>query len=146
MPLNPGMPSSIAQFNAPLTAPFTATWLAGSGWFAICVCGILLLGGTLFAQQTDWIASNNPDIQYRDQVLDRAQACYLEFRDQKQGAGYTTFDAAVDYNSTDLNADGKPTKKTDTEHIVTAPTHSGSARIPNCSAVVEIRVSFLQRH
>jgi hypothetical protein len=122
-------------------------WLAGSSLPAACACAIFLLAGILLAQQTDWIlASNSPDIQYRDQVLDRAQACYLEFRDQKQGPGYTTFDVAVDYNSADLNADGKPTKKTDTEHIVTAPTHNGSARIPNCSAVIEARVSFVQRH
>jgi hypothetical protein len=141
------MQSAGAQFDAPLTAPVTATGLAGSCWPAVCACAIFLLAGTLFAQQTDWIlASNSPDIQYRDQVLDRAQACYLEFRDQKQGPGYTTFDVAVDYNSTDLNPDGKPAKKTDTEHIVTAPTHSSSARIPNCSAVIEARVSFVQRH
>jgi hypothetical protein len=112
------------------------------------VVSILLLAGTPLGQlQTDWIkASNNPDIQYRVQALDQMKACYLEFRDQKQGAGYTTFDAAMDYNSTDLNSDGKPVMKTDTEHIVTAPTHTGSSRIPNCVAVVDARVSFVQRH
>jgi hypothetical protein len=107
----------------------------------------LVLTAALLGQQTDWLpASNNPDIRYRDQVFDRAKACDLEFRDLKQGPGYTTFDAAVDYNSTDLNSDGKPILKTDGEHIVTSTTHNGSARIPNCSAVVEARVSFVQRH
>jgi hypothetical protein len=113
---------------------------------AAVVSMLLLAGTTLGQQQTDWIKmSNNADIQYRVQVLDQAKACYLGFRDEKQGTGYTTFDAAVDYNSTDLNPDGKPTMKTDTEHIVTAPTHTGSSRIPNCSAVVDARVSFVQR-
>jgi hypothetical protein len=124
-----------------------ARWLDGPRWYSICACVTVLLAGTMFPQQTDWIlASNSADIQYRDQVLERAQACYLEFRDQKQGPGYTTFDVALDYNSTDLDTDGKPRKKTDTEHIVTAPTHTGSARIPNCSAIIEARVSFVQRH
>jgi hypothetical protein len=137
------MPNSRAQF----TASSGARWFDLPRRASICICGVLLLIGTIFAQQTDWIlTSNNTDIQYRDQVLDRAQACYLEYRDQKQGPGYTTFDVAVDYNSTDLSTDGKPTKKTDTEHIVTAPTHTGSARIPNCSGVIEARVSFVQRH
>lgn len=109
-----------------------------------------LLAGTLLGQQqTDWTnASNNPDIQYRSQVFDRAKACYLEFRDQKQEAGYTTFDVAVDYKSTDSNPadEDKETTKTDSEHIVTAPTHTGSSRISDCSGVVEARVSVLQRH
>jgi len=115
--------------------------------YAVVVSMVLSAGTLCGQQQTDWTpASNNPDIQYRVQILDRTKACYLEFRDQKQGTGYTTFDVAVEYNSTDLESDGQPTIKTDTEHIVTAPTHTGSSRISNCSAVVKARVSFVQRH
>jgi hypothetical protein len=112
------------------------------------VVSTLFLAGMLCGQQqTDWVsASNNPDILYRDQVFDRAKACYIEFRDQKQGTGYTTFDVAVDYNSTDLNSDGKPMMKTDSEHIVTTPSHTGTSRISNCSALVAARVSLVQRH
>jgi hypothetical protein len=115
---------------------------------AHAVVSALFLAGTLCGQQqSDWVpASNNPDILYRDQVFDRATACYLEFRDKKQGTGYTTFDVAVDYNSTDLNSDGKPMMKTDSEHIVTAPSHAGTSRISNCSALVAARVSSVQRH
>jgi hypothetical protein len=115
--------------------------------YAVVVSMLLLTGAPFGQQTTNWVRSkNNPDIQYRAQVLDQMKACYLEFRDQKQGSGYTTFDAAVDYNSPDLNSDGKPTMKTDTEHIATTPTHTGSSRISNCSAVTEARVSFVQRH
>ena len=109
---------------------------------------VLVLAGTLASQQqTDWInAANNPDIQYRVQVFDRAKACDLEYRDQKQGTGYTTFDVNVEYKSTELNSDNQPKTKTETEHIVTAPGHTGSSRISECSAVVEARVSLVQRH
>jgi hypothetical protein len=108
---------------------------------------MLLLAGILAGQQqTGWTnAANNPDIQYRVQVFDRSKACYLEYRDQKQGTGYTTFDVAVDYKSTDLNSANEAPVKTDSEHIVTAPTHAGTSRISDCSAVVEARVSFVQR-
>ena len=107
----------------------------------------LLLAGMLFAQQTDWTpASNNRDIQFRDHVYERMKACDLEFKDLKQGTGYTSFDVAVDYNSTDLNSEGKLTVKTDSEHIVTTATHTGGSRIANCSAVVEARVSVVTRH
>jgi hypothetical protein len=107
----------------------------------------LLLAGTLFGQAwTDWNhASNDPEIQYRSQALSESKACYLEFRDQQQETGYTTFDAAVDYKSTDLDPENQPTTKTDTEHIVTAPTHTGGARISNCTGVGDVRVSFVQR-
>jgi hypothetical protein len=108
---------------------------------------VLLLTGTLFAdQRSDWTSTaTNPEIQYRVQVFDNARACYLEFRDQKQGPGYTTFDAAVDYKSTDLDPDGHPTVKTDSEHIVTGRTNNGNSRISNCFAVVSVRVSLVQR-
>jgi hypothetical protein len=112
------------------------------------VVSMLLFAGSLPGQQwTDWInAANSPDIQYRVEVFDRAKACDLEYRDQKQGTGYTTFDVDVDYKSAELNSDKRPTTKTDSEHIVTAPSHTGSSRISDCSAIVEARVSFVQRH
>lgn len=98
-------------------------------------------------KQTDWIAaSNNADVQYRVQVFSHAKACYLEFRDQKQGKGSTTFDVVVTYNSTDLTPDNKPIKKTENEHIVTVPTHTGTSRIPSCMAVVDATVDYLARH
>jgi hypothetical protein len=108
---------------------------------------MLLWAGALLGQQkTDWVAaSNDPDIKYRVLILEQTKACDLEYRDQKQGTGYTTFDAAVDYNSTDLDPQGRAIVKTDSEHIVTAPNHAGTSRIPNCTAVVEARVSFVQR-
>jgi len=111
-------------------------------WFTFLLAAMLL-----GQQQTDWIASsNNPDIRYHEQVFARTKACYLEFRDLKQGSGYTTFDADVDYSSTDLNSKGQPAMKTDSEHIATAPAQTGPSRIANCSAVLEVRVSFVQRH
>jgi len=115
---------------------------------AYAVGSVLLVAGTLFGQpQTEWVrASNNSDIQYRSQAFERAKACYLEFRDLKQGTGYTTFDVDVDYISTDLNSEGKAPTKTDTEHIVTAPNRTGTSRISNCSAVITAHVSFVQRH
>jgi hypothetical protein len=111
------------------------------------VVSMPLLAGTLLGQQkTDWLpASNNPDILYRVLILDQTKACDLEYRDEKQGTGYTTFDIAVDYTSTDLDREGKAIVKTDSEHIVTASTHAGTSRIPNCTAVGEARVSFVQR-
>jgi hypothetical protein len=109
---------------------------------------VLLLSGIQFADQTtDWASTlTNPEIQYRSQVFDNSQACYLEFRDQKQGSGYTTFDAAVDYKSTELAPDGKPIVKTDSEHIVTSRAQTGSSRISNCSGAVAVRLNYVQRH
>jgi len=109
----------------------------------------LFWAATLLCQekQTEWMAaSNNPDLQYRSQAFSRAKACYLEFRDQKQGKGSTTFDVIVSYNSTDLGSDGKPAKKTENEHIVTVPTRTGTSRIPSCFAVTDAKVNFLERH
>jgi hypothetical protein len=114
---------------------------------AVAMFMFLFAGNLLSQQQTDWVnASNSPEIQYRPQVLDQSKACYLEFRDQHQGDGYTTFDASVDYKSTELNSEKEPVMKTDSEHIVTAPTHTGSSRISGCSGVMEVRVNFLRRH
>ena len=109
---------------------------------------MLLLATTLVAQQrTDWInTSNNADIQYRVQVFDQSKACDLEYRDQKQGAGYTTFDVDVDYKSTKLDSANQAPTKTDGEHIVTAPGHTGASRISECSAIVAVRVSVVRRH
>jgi hypothetical protein len=109
---------------------------------------MVLLAGMLPGQQqqTDWIAaSNDPDILFRAQIREQTKACELEYRDQKQGTGYTTFDVTVDYTSTDLDREGKPQTKTDSEHIVTAPSRNGSSLIPNCSAVGGARVSYVQR-
>jgi hypothetical protein len=109
----------------------------------MCLSALALSG----QQQTDWMGtSNDPDIQYRVQVFEGSKACDLEYRDRKQGTGYTTFDVNVDYKSTELDSDNHPKTKTETEHIVTAPTHTGSSRISECMAVVEARVSFVQRH
>jgi hypothetical protein len=108
---------------------------------------LLLAGGLSAQQQTGWMnAANNADIQYRVQVFERSKACDMEYRDQKQGSGYTTFDINVNYKSTEMTSDNQPKVKTDTEHIVTAPEHTGTARIFQCSTVVEARVSFVQRH
>ncbi len=116
--------------------------------FQAAVMPLLLLPATLSAQlRTDWInTSNNPDIQYRAQVFEQSKACDLEYRDQKQGSGYTTFDVDVDYKSTDLDSAGQPRTKTDGEHIVTSPGHDGTARISGCSDIVGTRVSALRRH
>jgi hypothetical protein len=111
------------------------------------VAVICLLSGAFSAQQqTGWMSSkNNPDIQYRVQVFERSRACDMEYRDQKQGTGYTTFDVNVDFKSTEVTSDNQPKVKTDTEHIVTAPEHTGTARIFECTSVVEVRVSLVQR-
>ncbi len=115
---------------------------------AVAVLSALFWAASLLGQekQTDWIAaSNNPDIQYRSQAFSRAKACYVDFRDQKQGTGTTTFDIVVSYYSTDLGSDRKPAKKTENEHIVTVPTQTGASRITGCSAVTDARVNFLER-
>jgi hypothetical protein len=123
---------------------------------AAVAVSMVLLAGLGFAQkQTDWInTSNSPEIQYRVQLFDDAKTCYLDFRDKKQGKGYTTFDAAVDYKSMDSDSNGDPNSnsqsstkiKTETEHIVTASSQTGSARISDCSGISEIRVNYIQRH
>jgi len=109
---------------------------------------VLLLTGTQFADDSkDWTASSgSPDILYRWQEFDNSYACFLEFRDQQQGTGYTTFDAAVDYRSTDLDQDNRPKLKTDNQHIVTAPNRTATSRIPNCVGVIQATVTLLQRH
>jgi hypothetical protein len=108
----------------------------------------LFLAATLFGQQqTDWTnASNNADVQYRSQVFERTKACYLEFRDQKQATGNTTFDAGVDYKLAEADPGSEPTKKSDHEHIVTTPGHTANSRIADCSLIMEVTVSNLQRH
>jgi hypothetical protein len=114
---------------------------------AVAVSMFLLAATLPSQQQSDWTAaSNDPDIQYRAQVFDTSKACDLEYRDRKQKTGYTTFDVNVDYKSTELDSDNHPKTKTETEHITTAPSHTGSSRISECIAVVEARVSFVQRH
>jgi hypothetical protein len=108
---------------------------------------IILLSGILSGQVwSDWTStSTNPELQYRSQAVPNMRHCYLEFRDTKQGKGNTTFDVAVDYTSSALNENGAPIVKTDTEHIVTTPTHVGTARIPECLAVSVVRASVVQR-
>ena len=117
---------------------------------AAVAVSMVLFAGLGFAQkQTDWInTSNSPEIQYRAQLFDDSRACYLEFRDKKQGKGYTTFDAAVDYKWMDPQSESQQSMKTKTEneHIVTTPTQTGSARISECSGIVEIKVNYIQRH
>jgi len=148
----------------------------GEGWVmeakmkqVLCAVGmtVFLLSGNLWGQQWgDWGgAANNSTIGYRYRVLNNRKTCDLEFKDQNQRNGYTTFDAAVDYQTTtDTNStapnSGNPDNtppsnnrapnntrvmKTDGEHIVTTTTHNGSAQIPNCFVVNEVRVSFIQR-
>ncbi len=110
----------------------------------VMILSALALSGQ---QQTEWMGtSNDSDIVYRVQVFEGLKACDLEYRDRKQGTGYTTFDVNVDYKSTELDSDNHPKAKSETEHIVTAPTHTGSSRISQCTAVVETHVSFVQRH
>jgi hypothetical protein len=109
---------------------------------------LLLWAATLGGQQrTDWISTlNDPDIQYRPQIFDASKVCYVEFRDQQQASGPTTFDVAVDYTSADSNPDKQPAIKTDSEHITTTATQTGSSRIANCSRIVAARASFVRRH
>lgn len=116
--------------------------------FGAVFLSLLVFAGALFGQTwSDWSgATKNADIKYRSQVFDNAKACYLEFRDEQQGRGNTTFDVDVDFKSTDLNANEEPIQKTDTEHIVTTPGRVGTSRISNCSAVTGARASLVQRH
>ena len=98
-------------------------------------------------QRTDWISTlTDPDIQYRSQIFDASKVCYVEFRDQQQARGPTTFDVAVDYTSAESNPDKQPAIKTDSEHITTTATQTGSSRIANCSGIVAARASFVRRH
>lgn len=108
---------------------------------------LFLLCGTQFAdQRTDWSStSSDPEIQYRSQVYSNSGACYIEFRDQKQGRGPTTFDAEVNYRSRDFDRQGQATEKVDRENIVTTASHNGGARIANCSGIIAVRLSFVQR-
>lgn len=110
------------------------------------VAALLLAAGVPAQQQTGWMSTkNDADIQYRVQVFERSRACDMEYRDQKQGTGYTTFDVNVDFKSTETTPDNTPKVKTDTEHIVTAPERTATARIFECTSVVEVRVSLVQR-
>jgi len=108
----------------------------------------MLLAATAVSQkQSDWTSSwNNTDIAYRSQVFDNMKACYVEFRDQKQGKGVTTFDADVQFRSTVLTADKQPTLKNETEHVVIAPSQTGNARIHDCAAILKVNVSLVERH
>lgn len=109
---------------------------------------LLLWAATLGGQQrTDWISTlTEPDIQYRPQIFDTSKVCYVEFQDKQQGSGPTTFDVAVDYTSTESNPNRQPAIKTDSEHITTTATQTGSSRIANCSGIVAARASFVRRH
>lgn len=119
----------------------------GKRFCTAAVCLILLAGSLVGQQWTDWSpTSDSSGIQFRSQAFANAKACYIEFKDPQQGRGNTTFDAAVDYRSLDLNADNEPIAKTETEHIVVPPSRNGSARISNCSSVTDARVSLIQRH
>lgn len=116
---------------------------------------MLLLCGTLPADEhTDWVpTATDGDIQYRTQVYENTEACHLEWRDQDQGRGPTTFDAEVDYqskdpdhNSKDADHNDERVMKTDRENIVTTPTQNGSSRIGNCFGVISVRLSAVQRN
>jgi hypothetical protein len=117
---------------------------------ALYVIGLLafILGGTMWAQPwSDWTsAENNVNIIYHFRLWDSSKSCDLEFRDQNQGDGSTTFDAAVDYQTPTSRNDQTRIKKTETEHIVTTANHNGGAQIPNCFGITEVRVSFVIRH
>lgn len=109
---------------------------------------VFLLGGSVWGQTWgNWTgASNNFNIVYRFRLLKSAKSCDLEFKDQNQGDGYTTFDAAVDYQTPTSKEDNTMITKTDSEHIVTATGHNGSGQIPNCFGIAEVRVNFVVRH
>ena len=135
---------------------------------AWCTLGVtvFLLSGSLWGQQwIDWAGtSNNYTILYRYRMLNGGKTCDLEFKDENQGDRYTTFDAAVDYQTNADSNSAAPAapndntgpnnskapkdnriKKTDGEHIATTRDHNGSAQIPNCFGITEVRVSFVQR-
>jgi hypothetical protein len=109
---------------------------------------LLLLSGSAFGDShTDWVPTvSNPEIEYRTQVYDNAEACYLEFRDNDQGNGPTTFDAEIQYKTKERETRGEEEiVKIDRENVVTTPTHTGNARISNCYGVLMIRLSVVQR-
>ncbi len=109
---------------------------------------VFLLNGTMWAQPwSDWTsAENNVNIIYHFRLWDSSKSCELEFKDQNQGDGYTTFDAAVDYQTPTSKDDNTRITRTETEHPVTAANHNGGAQIQNCYAITEVRVSFIRRH
>ena len=109
---------------------------------------MLLLSGSLPADEhTDWVpTATDGDIQYRTQVYENTEACHLEWRDQSQGRGPTTFDAEVDYQSKDADHNDERVMKTDRENIVTTPTQTGSSRIGKCFGVLSVRLSAVQRN
>ena len=112
----------------PLSVIFLAGILSGQGW-------------------SSWTSTaTNPELEYRAQPVPNMRNCYLEFRDKRQGSGNTTFDVAIDYRSTTLDQDDEPIAKTDTEHVVTTPTHVGTARVSECLGVSQVRASVVQRH
>jgi len=114
-----------------------------------CFLLVLALTGSMLGQSwSEWGSTKNvPEIKYRVQVLENAQACYLEFRDDQQGKGSTTFDVNVDYRPVDVDSNKTPPPpKTETEHLVTTPGRAATARISDCSAVTEARASYIQRH
>jgi hypothetical protein len=138
---------------------------------ALCAIGmtVFLLSGSMWGQPwSDWASTaNNVNIAYHFRLWENSKSCDIEFKDQNQGDGYTTFDAAVDYQTiSDSNstAPGPPSNnappnsnnkkapnnnrvtKTDNLHIVTAMNHNGPAQISNCLGITEVRVSFIQRH
>lgn len=108
---------------------------------------ILVLAGITSAQVwSDWTATDtNPELEYRSQISSNMRNCHLEFRDKRLGKGNTTFDVSIDYRSTTQDANGDLIMKNDTEHIVITPTSVGTARIPECLGISQVRVSFLQR-
>jgi hypothetical protein len=138
---------------------------------ALCAVGMtmFLLSASLWGQQwIDWAgADNNYTILYRYRMLNSGKTCDVEFKDENQGDRPTTFDAAVDYQTTpDSNSTAPaspysstapppnnnnkaPTntrvKKTTSVHVVTTKDHNGEGQIANCFAINEVRVSFVQR-
>jgi hypothetical protein len=122
---------------------------------------VVLLSGNMWGQQwRDWTgASNNYTILYHYRVLN-SKLCDLEFKDENQGDGYSTFDAAVDYDTTTTDSNNAPSgstppnnkapnttriTKTNSVHVVTTRNHNGVAQVPNCLGVSEVRISFVQR-
>ena len=145
-------------------------------WFSIVATTFLLLTGSMWGQQdqqgpprgpgsgqpgrpsepppvpkgsdwSDWATtSNNANIAYRYRMLNSGKACLVEFKDQNQQEGYTSFDAAVEYQSISSNGNGDQVRKTDNLHFATTPNHNGISQIPNCFGVVDANVNFVKRH
>jgi len=97
---------------------------------------------------TDWSdwgsPSNNGSIVYRYRFVDSGKACFLEFKDQLQGDDYTSFDAEVEYKST--NPDGDVERKRDNLHLATTMNRTATSQIANCLAVVDVVLNFVRRH